>query len=85
MRMLVTVEFADAGTKSGLRGILTIGRGLEEMQSGDMGLSLEEVISTRTSSYHLPMQWRQESCRIAAKRLAHEVNQRTEIPRGENG
>jgi hypothetical protein len=43
MRMLVTVEFADAGRKSGSHGILTIGRGLEEMQSGDIGLSLEEA------------------------------------------
>ncbi len=45
MRMLITVEFADAGTKSGAHRILTIGRGLEEMQSGNIGLSLEEAKS----------------------------------------
>jgi hypothetical protein len=41
--MLITVEFADAGTKSGSQRILTIGRGPEGMQSGDIGLSLEEA------------------------------------------
>jgi len=45
MRMLITVEFADAGAKSGAHRILTIGRGLEEMQSGNIGLSLEEAKS----------------------------------------
>jgi hypothetical protein len=35
MRMLITIEFADAGKKSGSHRILTIGRGLEEVQSGD--------------------------------------------------
>src|SRR5277367_619284 len=43
MRMLVTVEFADAGTKSGSHGILIIGRDLEKKQPGDIGLSLEEA------------------------------------------
>jgi hypothetical protein len=41
--MLVSVEFADAGTKSGTHQILIIGRGSEERQTGDIGLSLEEA------------------------------------------
>ena len=45
MRMLITVEFADAGPKSGAHRILTISRRLEEMQSGNLGLSLEEAKS----------------------------------------
>jgi hypothetical protein len=43
MRMLVTVEFADAGTKSGSHRVLTIGRGMQDRQPGDIGLSLEEA------------------------------------------
>ncbi len=43
--MLITVEFADTGRKSGAHRILTIGRGLQEMQSGNIGLSLEEAKS----------------------------------------
>ena len=45
MRMLIAVEFADAGPKSGAHRILTIGRRLEEMESGNIGLSLEEAKS----------------------------------------
>lgn len=45
MKMLVTVEFTDAGTKSGSHRIVTIGRGLGEMQSGNIGLSLEDAKS----------------------------------------
>jgi hypothetical protein len=43
MRMLVTLEFADAGTKSGTHRVLIIGRGAEDHQAGDIGLSLEEA------------------------------------------
>jgi hypothetical protein len=43
MRMLVTLEFADAGTKSGSHRVLIIGRGSEDPQTGDIGLSLEEA------------------------------------------
>jgi len=43
MRMLVTLEFADAGTKSGAHRVLIIGRGAEDQQAGDIGLSLEEA------------------------------------------
>src|SRR5271156_1645204 len=43
MRMLVTVEFADAGTKSGTHPVLIIGCGAEDQQAGDIGLSLEEA------------------------------------------
>ena len=41
--MLVTLEFADAGTKSGAHRVLIIGRGAEDLQAGDIGLSLEEA------------------------------------------
>jgi hypothetical protein len=41
--MLVSVEFADAGTKSGTHRILIIGRGSERPEAGDIGLSLEEA------------------------------------------
>lgn len=43
MRMLVSVEFADAGTKSGTHRVLTIGRAAEDQRAGDIGLSLEEA------------------------------------------
>ena len=43
MRMLVSVEFADAGTKSGTHRVLIIGRGSEGPALGDIGLSLEEA------------------------------------------
>ena len=39
MRMLVTLEFADAGTKSGTHQVLIIGRGTDNLQAGDIGLS----------------------------------------------
>jgi len=41
--MLVTIEFADAGGKSGSHGVLIIGRTTEELQPGDIGLSLAEA------------------------------------------
>jgi len=34
--MLVTVEFADAGTKSGSHRVLIIGRGMQDRQPGDI-------------------------------------------------
>jgi hypothetical protein len=43
MRMLVSVEFADAGTKSGTHRVLVIGRGSDSLKAGDIGLSLEEA------------------------------------------
>jgi hypothetical protein len=43
MRMLVTLEFADAGTKSGTHRVLIVGRGVEAQQAGDIGLNLEEA------------------------------------------
>ena len=43
MRMLVTVEFADAGKRSGSHRVLIIGRGMQDRQPGDIGLSLEEA------------------------------------------
>jgi hypothetical protein len=43
MRMLVSVEFADAGTKSGTHRVLIIGRAAEGPEAGDIGLSLEEA------------------------------------------
>jgi hypothetical protein len=43
MRMLVSVEFADAGTKSGAHHVLIIGRGSEDLEAGDIGLRLEEA------------------------------------------
>ena len=39
--MLVSVEFADAGSKSGTHRVLIIGRGPESPATGDIGLSLE--------------------------------------------
>jgi hypothetical protein len=41
--MLVSVEFADAGTKSGTHGVLIIGRDLEGIAEGNIGLTLEEA------------------------------------------
>ena len=42
MRMLVTLEFADAGGRSGSHSLLIIGRGAKDLQAGDIGLSLDE-------------------------------------------
>jgi hypothetical protein len=49
MRMLVTVEFADAGTKSGSHRVLIIGRRTGGRQLGDIGLSLEEAKTLMSS------------------------------------
>jgi hypothetical protein len=43
MRMLVTLEFADAGGKSGSHSVLIIGRSAADLQVGDIGLSLDET------------------------------------------
>src|ERR1017187_6467350 len=43
MRMLVTVEFADAGGKSGQHRVLIIGRNGSAVGHGDIGLSLDDA------------------------------------------
>ena len=43
MRMLVTREFADAGTTSGTHRLLIIGRDTDNLQAGDIGPSLDEA------------------------------------------
>jgi hypothetical protein len=35
MRMLVTLEFADAGGRSGSHSLLIIGRGAKDLQAGE--------------------------------------------------
>ena len=49
MRMLVTLEFADAGTKSGTHRVLIIGRAADNLQAGDIGLSLDEAKTLMTA------------------------------------
>src|SRR5216684_1520552 len=41
--MLVTLEFADAGTKSGTYRVLIVGRDTDNIKTGDIGLSLDEA------------------------------------------
>lgn len=43
MRMLVTLEFADAGTRSGPHRVLIIDRNADNLHAGDIGLSLDEA------------------------------------------
>ena len=43
MRMPVTLEFANAGSKSGTHRVLMLGRGTDNLQAGDIGLSLDEA------------------------------------------
>ena len=43
MRMLVTVEFAGAGAKSGQHRVLIIGRNGSAAVHGDIGLSLDDA------------------------------------------
>src|SRR6266853_746716 len=43
MRMLVTVEFADAGVKTGTHRVLVVGGCSEMAAPGDIGMSLEEA------------------------------------------
>jgi hypothetical protein len=43
MRMLVTLEFADPGSNSGTHRVLMMGRSTDNLQAGDVGLSLDEV------------------------------------------
>src|SRR5258708_12201337 len=43
MRMLVTVEFADAGVKTGTHRVLVIGGCSDTAAPGDIGMSLEEA------------------------------------------
>src|SRR5258708_19010046 len=51
MRMLVTVEFADAGVKTGTHRVLVVGGSSDMAAPGDIGMSLEEAQTTlsRTS------------------------------------
>jgi hypothetical protein len=49
MRMLVTLEFADAGSKSGTHRALMMGRGTDNLQAGDVGLSLDEAKTLRSN------------------------------------
>jgi DNA-directed RNA polymerase subunit RPC12/RpoP len=42
MRMLVTVEFVDAGSETGTHDVLVVNRNAEFTESGDVGLSLAE-------------------------------------------
>src|SRR5216683_759384 len=43
MRMLVTVEFADAGVKTGTHRVLVVGGCSDMAVPGDIGMSLEEA------------------------------------------
>ena len=43
MRMLVTVEFADAGVKTGTHRVLVVGGCSDMAAPGDIGMSLEEA------------------------------------------
>ena len=43
MRMLVSVEFADAGTKTGTHRVLVVGGCSDATAAGDIGISLEEA------------------------------------------
>lgn len=43
MRMLVTVEFADAGAKTGTHRVLVVGGCGDMTAPGDIGISLEEA------------------------------------------
>jgi hypothetical protein len=43
MRMLVSVEFADAGTMTGKHSILVVGGCSDATAPGDIGISLEEA------------------------------------------
>ena len=43
MRMLVSVEFADAGTKTGTHRVLVVGGCSNTTAPGDIGMSLEEA------------------------------------------
>ena len=43
MRMLVSVEFADAGTKTGTHRVLVVGGCSDATAPGDIGISLEEA------------------------------------------
>ena len=52
MRMLVTVEFADAGAKTGTHRVLVVGGSGDLTAPGDIGLSLEEAKSVLSS-----LQW----------------------------
>ena len=41
--MLVSVEFGDAGTKTGTHRVLVVGGCSDAMAAGDIGISLEEA------------------------------------------
>jgi hypothetical protein len=43
MRMLVSVEFADAGTMTGKHTVLVVGGCSDTTAPGDIGISLEEA------------------------------------------
>jgi hypothetical protein len=43
VRMPVSVEFADAGTKTGTHRVLVVGGCSDATAAGDIGISLEEA------------------------------------------
>lgn len=81
MRMLVTVEFADAETQSGTHRVLIIGRGPEGQEAGDIGLTLS-ICAVRPNRLSVPPSavesarqnsissicWRCECARVAVAR-----------------
>ena len=73
MRMLVSVEFADAGTKSGTHRVLIIGRSSEGPEAGDIGLNLEEAktlisaIESEFVSAQAAEIWRRGAGAVAAR------------------
>jgi hypothetical protein len=75
MRMLVTLEFADAGTKSGTNRVLVIGRDTENIKTGDIGLRLDEAKTLINCHKHRRRDAQSVSWKTARKGPAHVLDQ----------
>jgi hypothetical protein len=63
MRMLVTVEFADAGVKTGTHRVLVIGGCSDLAAPGDIGMSLDEAKTHLSALQSIVHHWRHRAGR----------------------
>jgi hypothetical protein len=92
MRMLVSVEFADAGTKSGTHRVPTIGRSPGARAAGDIGLGLEEAETLMSAiQRHFFVRSGDGDCgeaaprHLSSQRMVDSIDQRIAISRRQTG
>ena len=68
MRMLVTVEFADAGVKTGTHRVLVIGGCSDLAAPGDIGMSLDEAKTLLGALQSIVHHWRHRALGVSLPR-----------------